>query len=40
MAQPRFVYGDGLASDRIADVLLHGELRQPEFNAVPAVALA
>ncbi len=39
MAQQRFVYGDGHASDRIADVLLHGELRQPEFTPAPALAL-
>ena len=32
MAQPRFVYGDGHASDRIVDVLLHGELQRPEFT--------
>ena len=31
MARPRYVYGDGLAAERIADVLLEGRLLRPGF---------
>lgn len=31
MARPRYVYGDGLAAERIADVLLEGRLQRPVF---------
>lgn len=31
MARPRYVYGDGLAAERIADILLEGRLQRPAF---------
>ncbi len=40
MSQPRFVYGDGRASERIAEVLVDGALTQAEFMPGPALALA
>ena len=33
MAEPRFVYGDGHASERIAEVILTGTLTMPPFVA-------
>jgi UDP-N-acetylglucosamine 2-epimerase len=34
MGTPRAVYGDGLASERIADVLVDGDMRRPAFASV------
>lgn len=33
MARPRHIYGDGLAAERIADVLLEGQLQRAAFAA-------
>ena len=40
MGTPRAVYGDGLASERIADVLIDGELRRAAFESVVSAEAA
>ncbi len=40
MGTPRAVYGDGLASERIADVLIDGAMQRPAYESVVSAEAA